>query len=209
MLQEDVKRLIAYSGISNAGTMLVALVAHQGLSGSATVSPGWLGGGPALSALVFYAASYALVTLGALAVVTLLEREQGHAVLVMDFAGLSRRRPGLAFAMMTFMLSLAGMPPLAGFVGKLLVFLVAVRAGFTWLAVVGAATSVIGFFYYLRIVLQMYLTPPREGVGLARQEGQAGTWALVALALAGVTILGVASALALAPLDAPVAAALR
>ena len=186
-VQEDMKRLLAYSGVAHVGYMLLGVVA---LGSAPPSAGGWTGGDPAVAAVVFYMGAYALMTLGAFAVVSLLEEEQGRDLLVVDFAGLSSRRPVLAFCMIVLLLSLGGMPPLAGFLGKLLVFLQAVRAGWAWLAVLGAATSVIGFFYYLRPVLQMYLRPSIEAE--RTRVPAAGTWLLVGLAVLGIVALGLA-----------------
>lgn len=188
-VQDDMKRLLAYSGVAHVGYMMLGLVALG--DGSSLDRAGILGADPALVGVVFYMGAYALMTLGALAVVSLMEEEQGRDVLVVDFAGMSRRRPYLAASMLVLLLSLGGMPPLAGFVGKFLVFLEAVRAGWIWLAVLGAATSVIGFFYYLRPVLQMYLKPEAD----APRDRQPATaaWVLIGLGVLGSLVLGLAS----------------
>ena len=203
-VQEDMKRLLAYSGVAHVGYMLLGVVALGG-PGSRLTTGGWQGGDPAVVAVVFYMAAYALMTLGAFAVVSVLEEEQGRDMLVVDFAGLSARRPLLALAMLVLLLSLGGMPPLAGFVGKLLVFLEAVRAGWAWLAVLGAATSIIGFYYYLRPVLQMYLRPAAEGE--RTRTASVGAWILVGLAVLGTVALGLAGTPLLQMLQGEMAAA--
>lgn len=189
-LQEDLKRLIAYSGISHAGFLLMGAVAHQKLTPNvADLSS--LASHPALVALVFYLVAYALMTLGALTIITVVEGDYDQGTRLVDFAGLSSRRPVLAAAMLLLMLSLGGMPPLAGFIGKWLVFSAAVSAGLIGLAVVAALASVVGFYYYLRVVRQMYLQPEREGA-VARPEGplpMRAAW-LVGLAVAGVVAFG-------------------
>lgn len=189
-VQEDMKRLLAYSGVAHAGYMLLGVVA-LGSGPSPRLGPaGWRGGDEAVVAVVFYMAAYALMTLGAFAIVSLLEEEQGRDMLVVDFAGLGARRPVLALCMLLLLLSLGGMPPLAGFLGKMLVFLEAVRAGWAWLAVIGAATSIIGFYYYLRPVLQMYLRPAPDAE--RDRTPSTGTLVLVAVAVLGTVVLGVA-----------------
>ena len=189
MLQEDIKRLIAYSGVAHVGFLLMAVVAHQRLGPVATGRGlADLSSSPALQAIVFYLAAYALMTLGALTVVAMLEVEYGRPTMILEHAGLAARRPALAAAMLVFMLSLGGMPPLAGFVGKWLVFQSTVAAGLGWLAVIAAVTSIVGFYYYLRVVLQMYLRPPRVETPVAAGPG---AWLLVGAALAGTVVLGV------------------
>ncbi len=206
MVQEDAKRLLAYSGIAHAGYLLLGVVALGAGSGSNVHAAGWAGGDPAIAAVIFYVVTYAIMTLGAFAVVSILEEEQGRDVLIVDFAGLSSRRPGLALGMMVLLLSLGGMPPLAGFLGKLLVFSEAVRAGWIWLAVVGAATSVMGFYYYLRPVLQMYLRPPREEA--AELAGTpVGPWLITGLTVAAVILLGLTGSWLLSALDVGAVAA--
>jgi NADH-quinone oxidoreductase subunit N len=192
-LQEDLKRLIAYSGISHAGFLLMGAVAHQRLTGGRPVAADLsdLSAHPALVAVVFYLVAYALMTLGALTVVLLVEGDYNETTRLVDYAGLAHRRPALAGAMLLFLLSLGGMPPLAGFVGKWLVFTAAVSAGLIPLAVVAALASVVGFYYYLRVVRQMYLQPEREGaapVAGALLPARAA-W-LVGFALAGTVLLG-------------------
>lgn len=185
LVQEDMKRLLAYSGVSHVGYLLLGVVAITGGIGPS----GWRGGDPAIASVAFYLGAYSLMTLGAFAVVALLEEEQGRDVMVIDFAGLSRRRPVVAAAMLILLLSLGGIPPLAGFVGKLLVFLQAVRAGWASLAILAAATSVMGFYYYLRPVLQMYLRDAPAGATPAPATSR-GAWLLIAGAVLGVVLLG-------------------
>lgn len=149
LAQRDIKRMLAYSSIANAGYLLVAVVAG-GRNGQMT------------PIVLFYLAAYAFMTVGAFSVAALLgragEADQGYALSA--YAGLARRRPSLAAAMAIFMLSLTGIPPTGGFMGKFYVFKSAVDAGMYGLAVVGVLTSVVGAVYYLRIVVQMYLRDP-------------------------------------------------
>ncbi|HET9599388.1 MAG TPA: NADH-quinone oxidoreductase subunit N [Anaeromyxobacteraceae bacterium] len=158
--QRSVKRLLAYSSIAHAGYLLVAVVS-AGAAGARE---------SALSALLFYLAAYTATVVGAFAVVGALERrgaapgdEPADQWDLSRLAGLARRRPALAFAMAVFMLSLAGIPPTAGFVGKLLVFKAAVNAHAYGLAIAGVLTSALGAYYYLRVVVYMYMRAP-EGV---------------------------------------------
>ena len=140
--QPNVKRLLAYSSINNVGFALIGLAA----------------GSPAgVASVLFYMAVYVVMTIGSFLVVLRMRDEEGRPVeTIASLAGLSRSRPLLALAMMLFMFSLAGVPPLMGFWPKLYVFNAAVQADLTWLAAVGIATSVISAFYYLKIVKIMY-----------------------------------------------------
>jgi NADH-quinone oxidoreductase subunit N len=119
----------------------------------------------ALAGLLFYLAAYTATVIGAFAVVGAIEARTRGDVEPRDpwdlsrFAGLAQRRPGLAFAMTVFLLSLAGVPPTAGFIGKLYLFKAAVGADLVPLAIVGLLTSILGAFYYLRVVVQMYMKP--------------------------------------------------
>ena len=136
--QSSVKRMLAYSGVAHAGTILIALVT----------------GAPAASAAAaFYLFAYAFMNIGAFAVVIVLERKGEGDVEQSRFSGIAGRFPSLAVAMAVFMLSLSGIPPLAGFFGKFLIFKVAVEAGWAWLAVIGVLNSAISAYYYLRVVV--------------------------------------------------------
>ncbi len=148
IVQTNVKRLLAYSAIAHAGYALLALLA----------SPRY-----ALSALLFYTITYSFTVLGAFAVVGVVEAGSGRASMS-DFAGLSRRAPVMSFCMLVFMLSLAGIPPLAGFFGKFYVFTAALdtrpRLGLLWLVVLGVAASAVSLYYYLQVLKQIYAAAP-------------------------------------------------
>jgi NADH-quinone oxidoreductase subunit N len=146
LLQTNMKRMLAYSSIAHAGYLLVAVAA------------GGLDGG---SAALFYLAVYSVMNLGAFGVLALLGREQEERVLLSDLAGLGVRHPALAAAMTLFMLSLGGIPPTAGFMGKVYVFGVAVKAGLVPLVIVGVLNSVVAIFYYLRVTVAMYMQEPQ------------------------------------------------
>jgi NADH-quinone oxidoreductase subunit N len=149
LAQQNIKRMLAYSSIANAGYLLVALAAVGRLNIEA-------------SSIAFYLFVYAFMTIGAFAVAAILGRdgEADHAYALTAYAGLGRRRPLLAAAMTVFMLSLTGIPPAAGFMAKFYIFRDAVRAGLVPLAAVGVLASVVGAFYYLRVVVQMYFREP-------------------------------------------------
>ncbi len=146
--QANIKRLLAYSSINNVGFALIGLVA---------------GGVEGASAVLFYMAIYVVMTLGAFLCVQRMRNAEGvHIEDIDSLAGLSRSRPGLAAAMGIFMFSLAGIPPMFGFWPKLLVFSAAVEQGYFALAVAGILGTVVGAYYYLRIVKVMYLDAPAE-----------------------------------------------
>jgi NADH-quinone oxidoreductase subunit N len=149
--QSNIKRMLAYSSIAHAGFILCALV---GLD-----VPG------ATQSFLYYILAYSLMNLGAFAVVIALEQAGEERFDIADLAGLGWRHPLLGAAMAIFMFSLAGVPPLAGFFAKVLVFYVAYQAGFWWLALIGLLTSVVSAFYYLRIVVNMYMRERAEPVG--------------------------------------------
>ncbi len=147
IVQQNVKRLLAYSAIAQAGYALLGLLANnqQGLS-----------------SLVFYMMTYGLTVVGAFGVVSVVEQNAGNARMA-DFAGLSRRAPLLSFCMMVFMLSLAGIPPLAGFFGKFYLFVAVVggapNLGWLWLVIFAIAMSAVSLYYYLQVLKQIYVAP--------------------------------------------------
>ena len=166
LLQKNIKRMLGYSSIAHAGYILVAIVSASHLGATS---------------LLVYAVAYAVMNMGAFAVVMALGQAGNERTLITDYAGLSRRQPLLAALMAAFMLSLAGIPPTFGFVGKFYVFSAAVEAGFAWLALIGLLSSVASVYYYLRVVHQMYMVAP---VGEAA-EHVPGRWlSLVAVVAA-------------------------
>jgi NADH-quinone oxidoreductase subunit N len=145
--QSNIKRLLAYSSIGHMGYALVGLAASS--------SDGVRG-------VIVYVAIYLVMTLGVFACVIAMRRKGVQVEQISDLAGLARSNKGLAFVMSMLMFSLAGIPPLAGFFGKYFVFLAAVHAGLWTLAVIGVVASVVGAFYYLRIVKIIYFDEPVE-----------------------------------------------
>jgi NADH-quinone oxidoreductase subunit N len=201
--QRNVKRMLAYSSISHAGYLLVGVTAlfvpqpRAGLPGVSVLMAGARADqADALRSILFYLLTYTVMTVGAFGVVGALERREdetrGFAWDVDRFSGLAQRRPGWATAMALFMLSLGGIPPLAGFMGKLLVFRAAVDAGLVTLVVVGVLTSAVGAYYYLRVVVYMFMRPPPEQATLP--AAQWGTEVALALTAVAVVLLGVAPA---------------
>jgi NADH-quinone oxidoreductase subunit N len=164
--QTNIKRLLAYSSINNVGFALVGLAA---------------GTPEGVAAVMSYLAIYVVMTIGSFACVLQMKDQDGNPVETIDsLAGLSQTRPGLAAAIAIFMFSIAGIPPLFGFWAKFLVFDAAVAANLTALAVFGIAASVIGAFYYLRIVKTMYFDPPAQGFAQGRSAIDYGIIALCA-----------------------------
>ena len=162
--QRNLKRMLAYSSIAHAGYITVGLVA---------------GSVAGIQAVLFYLVGYIFMNIGAFAVVTAVSqtRDEGEGESLQDFAGLGKTQPWLAGAMAVFMFSLAGLPPLAGFLGKLYVFAAAVESGWWWLAAVGVICSVISAYFYLRVVLYMYMREPEGDVERAGglHSGSGGT----------------------------------
>ncbi|PCE32128.1 NADH-quinone oxidoreductase subunit NuoN [Burkholderia ubonensis] len=155
IVQRNIKRMLAYSAISNMGFVLLGLLAGI-VKGDATAPAS------AYSSAMFYAIVYLITTLGSFGVVMLLARRDFEAETIDDFKGLNKRSPVFAFVMMVMMFSLAGIPPTVGFYAKLAVLEATVNAGLTWLAVLAVITSLFGAFYYLRIVKLMYFDAPQD-----------------------------------------------
>ena len=152
--QTNIKRMLAYSTISHMGFLLLGLV--SGVIGETWRDANWLSAADAYSASMFYAIVYVITTLAAFGMILLLSRSGFEAENIQDFKGLNRRSPWFAFIMLLTMFSMAGVPPTAGFYAKLGVLQSAVVSGQVWLAVVAVMFSLVGAFYYLRIVKLMY-----------------------------------------------------
>ena len=143
--QRNIKRLMAYSSIANMGYVLIGLAT---------------GGPNGVQGVLFYLAIYVVMTIGVFAVILCMRRDGKMVEEIGDLAGLARTRPALALALAIFMFSLAGIPPLAGFLGKFYIFLAAIDARFYGLAIIGVLTSVVGSYYYVRVVKIMYFDEP-------------------------------------------------
>jgi NADH-quinone oxidoreductase subunit N len=172
--QQNLKRMLAYSSIAHVGYMLIGIVAGGGLGGGS---------------VLFYLLVYTFTTAGAFGVILLLERGGEEAVGIDDTAGLATRHPLAALALALFLLSLVGIPPTAGFVGKFYLFGAAVRSGYIWLAVIGVLNSAVAAYYYLRVIVSMYMREP-DGTPAVIMPSFAGALAVV-VALWGVIQLGV------------------
>ena len=147
VVQDDVKRLLAYSSIAHAGFVLTGVVAanDDGISGS-----------------LFYLATYGITVLGAFAIVAVLGGLDEQRVRISDYRGLFDEHPALAGGLTLFLLSLAGVPLTVGFVGKLVVFGAAIEAGYAWLVVIGMIASAVAAFFYLRVMVAMYMQEPEQ-----------------------------------------------
>ncbi|MBI4586325.1 MAG: NADH-quinone oxidoreductase subunit N [Planctomycetes bacterium] len=177
LVQGSVKRMLAYSAISHTGYLLIGLVAAIAPERGGSSAP-----------VVFYLLSYTLMTFGAFAVLGSIGQDGPENETFEAFHGLSQRRPLLAFAMLVFMISLAGIPPTAGFWGKLYLFREAVYAGYWPLALVGILTSIVSVYYYLRLVVVMYMQPAGEGASAAPAPGWGAALATAAAAAAVIAI---------------------
>src|ERR1700720_857435 len=175
LLQTNVKRLLAYSSIAHAGYILVAFAAvtfmANDLNGGAT---------PAYAAVLFYLLSYALVKIGAFTIVSEIVGMGEKNLTLDDYAGLAQRQPVAAAALSLYLLSLLGLPVTAGFFGKFYIFKAAVNSHLIWLAVLMAANSVIGAYYYFRLIVVMYMREP--GVEVSHRDEGAHPGGVVAFA---------------------------
>lgn len=145
--QDNVKRMLAYSSISHAGYALLGIIALNAMG---------------LRGILVYTLVYVFANLGIWATVLMMRRHEYAGERIDDFDGLHRRAPFWSFAMVMFLLSLGGIPPTAGFIGKYFLFAAAVQSGFGWLAIIAVLMSAVSMFYYLRLVVAMYLKDGRE-----------------------------------------------
>ncbi len=175
MQQKNIKRLLAYSSIAHAGYMLIGVAA-----GTASATTG----------VFYYLSGYLFTNLAAFALAAIAMRQTGSDDIT-SMSGLSRRSPGLALMMLIVFLSLAGIPPFAGFAGKIFVFLAAARAGLNWLVVVGVINSVIALFYYLNVLKVIYARPEEEGTNSQSFQYSGVLKTVLVVCLAAVLYFGV------------------
>jgi len=180
--QTNIKRLMAYSSIGHVGYALMGLAA---------ASPAGVQG------VLVYMSIYLFMTLGSFGVILCMERNGQSVEQISDLAGLSRKQPLLAASLAIFMFSLAGVPPLAGFFSKIMVFMAAIHAGLYWLAALGVLTSVVGCYYYIRVIKIMYFDEP--AADLDRGAGGPGVRAVVTLAALVVLLLCIVPNIVMAP----------
>jgi NADH-quinone oxidoreductase subunit N len=189
ILQDNVKRMLAYSSIAHAGYALMGLVAIGAAAGGQKPRVDGLDGAQfGLVSVALYLLVYTFTTIGAFGLVVMLRRERVVGDRMEDFAGLARRAPVAAFAMLVFMLSLAGIPCTAGFIGKWWLFGAAVRADYAWLAVIAVVNSGVSLYYYVRLVVQMYMAPPADEEAYANSPGLT---AALATCLGATLLIGV------------------
>lgn len=171
--QKNIKRLLAYSSIAQAGYILMAFVPF-GDPAIQTV---------AISAGLFYLVAYTITSFGSWGVVMLLEKENGTGLDIEDYAGMGKKQPLLALAMTVFMLSLTGLPPTLGLIGKIYLFRAVIEGQLYWLALVGVVTSLISAFYYLRVIVIMYF---KDGAPVVHDD----VWLKWTIALCAFLVVG-------------------
>jgi len=174
LVQNNIKRMLAYSSIAHAGYLLVAMVAGKDLGGAA---------------LMYYLVAYGLMNLGAFGVVLAVGRKGEPNEEFNDYAGLGFRYPALGMAMTIFMLSLTGVPPLVGFTGKFYIFSAAVKAGYIWLAVIGVLNSAVSAYYYIRVVVTMYMQEGEKQIDLL--SARPALAAVILVAAIGTVVMGI------------------
>jgi NADH-quinone oxidoreductase subunit N len=178
--QNNIKRMLAYSSIAHAGYALIGLVVAD-TAGAA--------------ALLLYLALYAFMTLGAFTVVAMLRKGGLDGDEITDYAGLSKRNSWAAFFMLLFMVSLTGIPPTAGFIAKFYIFMAAVGAHMTWLAVLAVIFAAVSAYFYLRVIMVMYMREPVEAGGAPADDIRfvfsPATGIVLVVAALGVILLGV------------------
>ena len=172
--QSNIKRMLAYSSIAHAGYMIIGLAA---------------GNFDGIAGIIFYLSAYTFMNLGAFGIIALIEGENESNLDINNYIGLSSRRPFLSALLAICMFSLAGIPPFAGFFGKYYVFVSAIKAHLTWLAIVGVFSSAISLYFYLRIVVLMYFKDSSEEISFSKSN--TGLLAVVISVLL-VIILGIA-----------------
>lgn len=174
IVQDDVKRMLAYSSIAHAGFIVVGMLGANQL---------------AVPAIEFYLAAYGFATLGAFAIVTMVRKAGGESNGIDTWSGLGRRHPIIGGLFALFMLSFAGIPLTAGFIGKWLVFVAAWAGGFSWLVLIAVLLSVVAAYFYLRMIVVMFFRQPTEQTADLVYPG-ASTWLVIGLSVAGTVVLG-------------------
>ncbi len=165
--QQNLKRMLAYSSIAHAGYMLIGFAAASELG---------------MSGVMFYAVAYGFMNIGAFGVLSMVEYGENKNLTFDEYKGFASRKPLLAALMAIFMFSLSGIPPFAGFFGKYYIFIAAIQEGYTWLAIVGVLASVVGVYYYIRVIIYMYFYD--GDVTLEAEPSYIGITALVISAIA-------------------------
>jgi NADH-quinone oxidoreductase subunit N len=174
IVQRDLKRMLAYSGIAHVGYMMIAMLSIRE---------------DAVAAVAVYTIVYALMNIGAFGVVSLLMKNENDPHTLDDIAGLGFRRKFFGFALALCMFSLSGLPPTAGFISKFYIFKTAIESGHTTVALVGILTSIVSVYYYLRVVYFLYMKEPAEGYEVSSAGGVFAAGALT-IAVAGILAIG-------------------
>jgi NADH-quinone oxidoreductase subunit N len=174
LAQTKIKRMLAYSSTAHAGYLLLG-VASLNSSGAEGVA--------------IYAAVYLLMQIAAFGIVAMLEKETGTGLELNDYIGLAKRRPWAAFLLSVIMLSLAGIPPFAGFFGKYYLFLSAISAGMTWLAIIGVISSIIASYFYLRVIVLMYFREPLHAQDETNVTVKENSLSYIVIGLASVALV--------------------
>lgn len=174
LVQNDIKRMLAYSSIAHAGYMLIGLAAGN-IEGSAGI--------------IFYLTAYSFMNLGAFGIISMIESTDEKYLSIDDYSGFASQNPLLAALLSIFMFSLSGIPPFAGFFGKYYVFISAIKADMTWLAIVGVLSSVVSVYFYLRIIVLMYFK--KSETTLQFEESNTGLLGIVVSAML-VVVIGLA-----------------
>ncbi len=180
--QTNIKRMLAYSSIAHAGYVLIGLAAANN---------------DGISSAMLYLLIYCVMNIGAFGAVILAKTEDGESLMISDYAGLGTRKPLLAIFMSVMLLSLAGFPPTAGFIGKFYIFKAAVGAGHIWLVIIGAVNTAISAFYYLRVVVTMYMREPEEELEFSPYASTLVVGLIIAAV--GVLLIGILPSLMLTP----------
>lgn len=171
--QDNIKRMLAYSSISHAGYLAIGLAA---------------GNYDAIAGVIFYLAAYTFMNLGAFGIVGLIEGSNETNLDINSYSGLGTRKPLLAAFLSLFMFALAGIPPFAGFFGKYYIFIAAVKADLTWLAILGVISSAISVYFYLRIVVLMYFKSPEDNTSIVVDNN---SLLAISISIAIVILLGI------------------
>ncbi|SVA84161.1 uncharacterized protein METZ01_LOCUS137015, partial [marine metagenome] len=172
LVQSNVKRMLAFSSVSHAGYLVMGVLV-QDISG--------------ISAMLFYLVVYSAMNLGAFAIISLVEKDE-QEVTFRDYQGMASKYPFLSVAMALFMISLAGFPPTAGFIAKYGILSAAIAKGYIWLVVIAVLNTLVSFYYYFRIIVNMYMRNERENL---QPSTELLTLGLIALFVSAVFFLGI------------------
>lgn len=189
--QTDIKRMLAYSSIAHAGFILTGALGANSFGSGLRV-----GQLPSVSAILFYLAAYGFATMGAFAIVTMIRREGAEASTIASWAGMGRRRPFLGLTFALFLLSFAGIPLTAGFMGKWAVFVSAWQGGYPWLVVVAVLMSLVAAFFYVRVILIIFFGHGEDADAAGVELGLVGraswlTWVPVVVGLCATLAMGI------------------